>query len=178
MESADIFDGAISTNKKSLRDAILSIKEETLIPLFLEYLDAHGDVALHDAVVRSIEENNSSSHLVVAIVLHNEAIIYLRKNRLDKVVGSLISSSHSIGRFVGGNEQKTLVAKINSGKRHAETYKLKAEVLDYWEKNIDRTLSADKAATILATYFSPLLSFRTLSDYVSVAKKRRSPSTP
>jgi hypothetical protein len=52
--------------------------------------------------------------------------------------------------------------------RHAETYALRAEVIEYWKTKIDSRWSADKAALTLTKIFP--LSHRKLSEYVSAEK--------
>lgn len=60
-------------------------------------------------------------------------------------------------------------------KRHAETYALRAEVIEHWLAHINHSLSGDKAATILSKIFP--LSPRKLSEYVMAEKKRLRAST-
>lgn len=59
--------------------------------------------------------------------------------------------------------------KMGAEKRHAETYALRAEVIEYWKANINISLSTEKAASILSGVFP--LSHRTLSQYISSEKK-------
>lgn len=65
--------------------------------------------------------------------------------------------------------KKSERARINAIKSNAETYALRAEVIEYWKANIDSSLSADKAAAMLAKQFP--LSHRKLSQYVAAEKK-------
>ena len=60
-------------------------------------------------------------------------------------------------------------------KLHVETYKLQREVIEYWTANINNSLSAAKAATLLSKIFP--LSHRTLSKYVMMEKKSLRAST-
>ena len=57
--------------------------------------------------------------------------------------------------------------------RHRDTRALRAEVIDYWNANIDPKLSADKAAKMLTKIFP--LEPRTMSKYVSAAKEENTP---
>lgn len=61
------------------------------------------------------------------------------------------------------------LAKKGAPIRHAETNQLKKEVKEYWFKNIDHKLSAEKAADKLKPIF--ILSHRKLREIVSEAKK-------
>ena len=176
MESADIFIGALSANKESVRDAILSIKDEKRIPQFLEYLDAPDSTALYEHIKMGLDDGHPEAHLITAVVLRSEALINLRNKKFSKALSALIGSANSIGKFIGRIEQKTAAATHSANKRHFETNNLRNEVIVFWRENVDMTLSADKAAGILAAQFSPLLSFRTLSQYVSAEKKLHPPS--
>ena len=171
MDVADLLRGAIDANQETIREMILQLKDESKIPSFLTFLENPTSVPLFEAARNGIEANHPNSHLITGIVLQNEANINLRKNSFVSVINALVSSSQALGRFNGANEQKYGAAKRNAEKRHLETYALRTEVVQYWKNNIDPKLSADKAAAILAKHFSPLLSFRKLSEYVSSAKK-------
>lgn len=177
MDVANLLRGAINANQENIREMILQLKDESKIPSFLAFLENPTSAPLYEAARNGIEANHPNSHLITGIVLQNEANIYLRKNSFVSVINALISSSHALGRFNGANEQKYGTAKRNAEKRHLETYALRNEVVQYWKNNIDPKLSADKAAEILAKHFSPLLSFRKLSEYVSNAKKLPPAST-
>lgn len=176
MEPTDVLLGSIKANKAAAREAIIRIKEEDSIPIFLEFLEQPASVSLYEKIIEGVEESHPNRNLITAIVLHNEAAIHLTHNRFGKAISALLSSSYAIGRFVGGTEQKSNLATSNAKKRHIETYKLRDEVILFWHQNIDPALSADKAAGILAKTFSPLLSFRKLSEYVSAEKKLRAAS--
>jgi len=54
--------------------------------------------------------------------------------------------------------------------RHAEDEMLKKDAIDYWIKNIDKSLSAQKAADILITYVK--VSHKKLAEYISAEKKK------
>lgn len=54
--------------------------------------------------------------------------------------------------------------------RHAEDAVLKKDAIDYWKANIDKTLSAQKAADILITYVP--VSHKKLAEYISAEKKK------
>lgn len=66
------------------------------------------------------------------------------------------------------------IAKKAALAAHAESHALKAEVKEFWGKNISPTISNDAAATILIRNFP--LQFRTLSKYISEWKKLQSAS--
>jgi hypothetical protein len=74
--------------------------------------------------------------------------------------------------FLAGMEHsKQMQAKKGAQKRHVETYTLRAEIVAYWKSNIDPTLSADKAATLLTKQFP--VSHRKISEYIAAEKKIR-----
>jgi hypothetical protein len=56
-------------------------------------------------------------------------------------------------------------------RRHKENYALVAEAIKYWQKNIDPTLSAQKAANELIKVVP--LSHKKLAEIVSAEKKKR-----
>lgn len=61
-------------------------------------------------------------------------------------------------------------------KRHNSTYELKAKIIDYWQANIGANVSNELAAERLQKQF-PEVAHRTLTRYVSEAKKLQSAST-
>jgi hypothetical protein len=70
--------------------------------------------------------------------------------------------------IIGQQARKAAFAK------HKETYELKKQAIDYWTKNIDKSLSNEKAADLLIKIVP--VSHRKLSEYISEAKKLHSAS--
>ncbi|MBP7626354.1 MAG: hypothetical protein KA759_04755 [Zoogloea sp.] len=64
------------------------------------------------------------------------------------------------------------LARSAAQRRHDETQKLKEEALAIWRKDVDPSLSNEQAAEFLRRHIP--LTTRTLSRYVSEAKKKRS----
>ena len=60
-------------------------------------------------------------------------------------------------------------SRRNANKRHIKTNELKAEVIEFWRKNIDIELSNEVSAERLEKIFP--LEWTTLRDYVSEAKR-------
>jgi hypothetical protein len=69
----------------------------------------------------------------------------------------------------GADLGKTYQAIKNAEKRHAETYDLKKQAIDYWHSNIDHKLSNQKAADLLIKVVP--VSHRKLAEYVAEAKR-------
>lgn len=89
------------------------------------------------------------------------------------VIGMMAEADSSAAKklLAGMELAKNSQSRKGAKARHAETYALRAEVIAYWSEHIDASLSADKAAAILAKHFP--LSHRTLSEYVAAEKKIR-----
>ena len=72
-------------------------------------------------------------------------------------------------RKASGKAKSTRGKKI-AKKRHAETYELKAQAIEYWRAHIDPKLSNPKAADLLKKVVS--VSHRKLAEYVAEAKRQ------
>ena len=82
-----------------------------------------------------------------------------------------IIDEHYKQQKIDYNSKKTLseFSRRNANKRHIKTNELKAEVIEFWRKNIDIELSNEVSAERLEKIFP--LEWTTLRDYVSEAKR-------
>ena len=74
-------------------------------------------------------------------------------------------------KYLGMIAALLTLRQVNAARANKENIEMKKQATEFWEKNIDKTLSNDKAAAILAKQLP--LSTRVLSRYVSEAKKFR-----
>lgn len=88
-----------------------------------------------------------------------------------KVLGGFQSLWHSTEDDLREVSRLVLesLGRKGANARHAETAKMKAEVLAYWRENIGSKVSNEKAAGLLSKQFP--LAHRTLRDYVAEAKR-------
>lgn len=112
-------------------------------------------------------------YLATALFSLDGASKELDENNYDEFVSLTLLSVESFAKYEAEyfeGELSYLKAKMNAHKRHAETYVLKEQAIDYWCKNIDPKLSNPKAADILIKVVP--VSHRKLVEYVAEAKRK------
>jgi hypothetical protein len=97
----------------------------------------------------------------------------LTKGQYDDFVNYLMLAHESLASWrlnLKGMADKKRIATANALKRHVDTYRLRDEVIEYWNANISPTLSNEKAANLLVPRFP--LSHRKLKQYIAEAKRK------
>lgn len=79
----------------------------------------------------------------------------------------------SLERLENDEQEVKNAAAIMSNKRHAEHRDMAEFARKYWKENIDKNLSAQKAATEMVRKNAVDLSHKKLAEIVSAAKKGR-----
>ena len=130
--------------------------------------------------VRTIIESNESLknifYLSMAIFSLHTASGCLDKKDYDGFVSLTLMSVETFATYETLNlndQRKSLTAKINAYKSHAETYELKNQAIEYWQSHIDPKLSNPKAADMLLKVVK--VSHRKLVEYVAEAKRKSLP---
>lgn len=109
-----------------------------------------------------------------------------RDDELVQVVGDLMFAANAIGSIradphpvsVSSDKELKMVSKFATAlaeRRHIENRQLAAYAIEYWEKSIDKKLSAQKAADLLISQVN--LSHKKLADLVAAERKKQGLST-
>jgi len=147
------------------------MSDEKKMHELLSFYDRPNSDALLAATRLYLEQGDPAHNLLTAIIFQREAVHAIERNNYTNAFNNFSSVNYSIGRYSGAIGQKKATAKANALIGHAETHAMRKEVIAFWEQNISFELSNEKAALILIKQFP--LAFRTLSGYVSAAKKIR-----
>lgn len=110
-------------------------------------------------------ELDEGQHLLHAAIWFWMANGCLKRNEYSSCMSKMLKAASSLGAMHGVNQLR----RQNALKSNKENIEIKNQALEYWNKHIDKKLSNDKAAIILAKQVP--LSIRVLSRYVSEAKK-------
>ncbi len=169
----------------TLAEALLKIDRNN--PDQREWLERDGRELLMNPVeptelnrekfVRRSAQEEQLVRCSLALACNQLAISSDEKDDIEETIGLMLVAESAVGmskQFGVTAELNSIHAHLHAKKRHAETYSMKKEVLDYWQEKIDPTLSNERAAKLLGSVFP--LSHRKLSQYVAEAKKGLRPA--
>lgn len=135
-----------------------------------------------EAVLRSVMESPESNNYCLADILEKPEEVESRLIKIYQVeffewlANELMNSNESTLKAFAERRANEIISEKNRIKafaRHAENYAMKEQAINYWNENIDKSLSNEQAATLLLKVVP--LSHRKLSQYVSEARKKNTP---
>ncbi|KAB0544173.1 hypothetical protein F7P85_06035 [Kerstersia gyiorum] len=142
-------------------------------------LDGDKDVDEFTALVQAKDEKTINNSMIFVLSFICTFVMQaIKAQRVEK--GSALawsyaaSAQHWAGIFISspkGEGANTDAASRMAHKRHEENYGMRADIEQYWRKNIDPALSAQKAADqIIKDNVAPL-SHKKIAEIVSALRK-------
>jgi hypothetical protein len=112
----------------------------------------------------------SASADLAVVLLMSFAGNHIENGDLVEAIGTLTTAARILGQCEAQAYLPSPASQLAT-RRHAENYALTRDAIEFWEKNIEPTLSSAKAANELIKIVP--LSHKKLAEIISAEKKKR-----
>lgn len=164
-------------------EEIAGNKKRKTLSLHIEDLDMEGDERSNPKGIRA---SSNDAHVVLSVrelrraaSFSQKAIDAISQGHLDRSIEYYVCAERRLGAGLAlaqvGKITST-IASVKGKSRHRETQALRAKTIDYWHKECEPTLSAEKAAEDLVGRIhwknGNFVSHRTIAEWISEEKKK------